>query len=64
MSPVYQLKMTLPRGFWGVFGVRVRLMSDRELRQLEVLQDLDQQRLTPAAAGQLLGSSGVKYFGC
>jgi hypothetical protein len=25
-------------------------MSDRELRRLEVLQDLDRRRLTPAAA--------------
>jgi len=29
-------------------------MSDRELRRLEVLQDLDWRRLTAAAAGQLL----------
>jgi hypothetical protein len=34
-----------------VFGVTVRLMSDRERRRLEVLQDLDRRRLTTAAAG-------------
>jgi hypothetical protein len=33
--------------------VTVRLMSDRELRRLEVVQDLDRRRLTTAAAGQL-----------
>ena len=33
----------------------VRLMSDKELARLEVLRDLDQQRLTPTAAAQLLG---------
>jgi hypothetical protein len=38
-----------------VFGVTVWLMSDRELQRLEVLRDLDRRRLTPAAAGQLLG---------
>ena len=38
-----------------MFGVTVRLMSDGELQWLEVLQDLDRRRLTPAAAGQLLG---------
>jgi hypothetical protein len=42
--------MTLPWGFRRVFGVTVRLMSDRDLRRLEVLQDLDRRRLTPAAA--------------
>jgi hypothetical protein len=30
-------------------------MSDGELTRLEVLRDLDQRRLTTAAAGQLLG---------
>src|SRR5262249_43639515 len=30
-------------------------MSGRELLRLEVLRDLDQQRLTTVAAGQLLG---------
>jgi hypothetical protein len=45
-----------------VFGVTVRLMSDRELRRLEVLQDLDRQRLTPAAAGQLLGLERRQVF--
>src|SRR5215475_10513403 len=62
MSPVCQLEMTLPRGFLGVFGVTVRLMSDGELRRLEVLQDLDQRRLTPAAAGQLLGLERRQVF--
>ena len=38
-----------------MFGVTVRLMSDGELTRLEVLRDLDQQRLTTAAAAQLLG---------
>ena len=37
-------------------------MSDRELRRLEVLQDLDRQRLTPAAAGQLLGLERHQVF--
>ena len=37
-------------------------MSDRELRRLEVLQDLDRQRLTPAAAGQLLGLERRQVF--
>ena len=40
----------------------VRLMSDRELRRLEVLQDLDRRRLTPAAAGQLLGLERRQVF--
>jgi hypothetical protein len=35
--------------------VTVRLMSDGELTRLEVLRDLDQQRLTTTAAAQLLG---------
>jgi len=35
--------------------VTVRLMSDGELTRLEVLRDLDQCRLTTAAAAQLLG---------
>jgi hypothetical protein len=34
--------------------VTVRLMSDGELRRLEVLRDLDQRRLTTEAAAQLL----------
>jgi hypothetical protein len=37
-----------------VSGVTVRLMSDGELTRLEVLRDLDQRRLTTAAAAQLL----------
>jgi Homeodomain-like domain len=45
-----------------VFGVTVRLMSDRELRRLEVLQDLDRRRLRPAAAGQLLGLERRQVF--
>jgi hypothetical protein len=31
-----------------LFNVPVRLMSDRELRRLEVPQDLDHRRLTTA----------------
>ena len=45
-----------------MFGVTVRLMSDRELRRLEVLQDLDRRRLRPAAAGQLLGLERRQVF--
>ena len=45
-----------------MFGVTVRLMSDRELQRLEVLQDLDRRRLTPAAAGQLLGLERRQVF--
>jgi hypothetical protein len=37
-------------------------MSDRELRRLEVLQDLDRRRLTTAAAGQLLGLERRQVF--
>src|SRR5277367_1650529 len=37
-------------------------MSDRELRRLEVLQDLDRRRLTPVAAGQLLGLERRQVF--
>jgi hypothetical protein len=33
----------------------VRLMSDGELSRLEVPRDLDQRRLTSAAAGRLRG---------
>ena len=33
----------------------VRIMSDKELSRLEVLRDLDHQRLTAQAAGDLLG---------
>ena len=36
-------------------GVTVRLISDGELSRLEVLQDMDQRRLTTEAAAQLLG---------
>ena len=45
-----------------MFGVTVRLMSDRELRRLEVLQELNQGRLTAAAAGQLLGLERRQVF--
>ena len=40
----------------------VRLMSDRELRRLEVLQDLHQGRLMAPAAGQLLGLERRQVF--
>ena len=33
----------------------VRIMSDKELTRLEVLRDLDHQRLTAQAAGDILG---------
>jgi hypothetical protein len=62
MSPVCQLQMTLPRGYPGVLGVTVRLMSNGELSRLEVLRDLDQRRLTTAAAGQLLGLERCQVF--
>ena len=45
-----------------MFGVTVRLMSDRELGRLEVLRDLDHKRLTTAAAGQLLGLGRRQVF--
>jgi hypothetical protein len=54
MSPACQLEMTLPGGFPGVPGVTVRLMSDGERARFGVLRDLDQRRLTIAAAAQLL----------
>ena len=40
----------------------VRLMSDGELTRLEVLRDLDQGRLTTAAAEQLLGLGRRQVF--
>ena len=40
----------------------VQLMSDGELRRLEVLRDLDQRRLTTAAAAQLLGLERRQVF--
>ena len=40
----------------------VRLMSDGELRRLEVLRDLDQKRLTTPAAAQLLGLGRRQVF--
>src|SRR3954469_24882006 len=54
--------MTLARMFREVSGVTVRLMSDKELTRLEVLRDLDQQRLTPIAAAQLLGLERRQVF--
>ena len=54
--------MTLPGDFRGVSGVTVRLMSDGELSRLEVLRDLDQKRLTTAAAAQLLGLGRRQVF--
>ena len=40
----------------------VRLMSDGELTRLEVLRDLDRQRLTTAAAAELLGLERRQVF--
>ena len=40
----------------------VRLMSDGELTRLEVLRDLDRQRLTTGAAAQLLGLGHRQVF--
>ena len=40
----------------------VRLMSDGELTRIEVLRDLDQRRLTTAAATQLLGLERRQVF--
>ena len=40
----------------------VRPMSDGELTRLEVLRDLDQKRLTTAAAAQLLGLERRQVF--
>jgi hypothetical protein len=48
--------------FRGVPGVTIRMMSDGELTRLGVLRDLDQQRLTPAAAAQLLGLERRQVF--
>jgi len=45
-----------------VLGVTVRLMSDGELRRLEVLRDLDRRRLTTEAAAQLLGLGHRQVF--
>ncbi len=42
-----------------MFGVTVRLMSNRGLQRLEVLQDLDRRRLTPAAAADARGGGSV-----
>jgi hypothetical protein len=62
MSPVCQLEMTLAAGYPGVSGVTIRLMSDGEVSRLEVLRDLDQKRLTTAAATQLLGLERRQVF--
>src|SRR4051795_5035312 len=62
MSLLCQIEMTLPRIFREVPGVTVRLMSAGELARLEVLRDLDQQRLTPTAAAQLLGLERRQVF--
>src|SRR4051794_35024332 len=62
MSLLCQIDMTLPRVFREVSGVTVRLMSDKELARLEVLRDLDQRRLAPAAAAQLLGLERRQVF--
>jgi hypothetical protein len=43
MSPFCQLEMTLPGDFAGVFGVTIRLMSDRELGRFDVVRDSDQR---------------------
>jgi hypothetical protein len=45
-----------------MFGVTVWLMSDSELRRLEVLRDLDRQRLTIAAAGPVMGLERRQAF--
>jgi hypothetical protein len=42
--------------------VTVRLMIDGELTRLEVLRDLDRQRLTTGAAAQLLGLGRRQVF--
>src|SRR4051795_8501258 len=62
MSLPCQIEMTLPRIFREVPGVTVRLMSDKELARFEVLRDLDQRRLAPAAAAQLLGLERRQVF--
>lgn len=45
-----------------MLGVTVQLMNDGELSRLEVVRDLDQRRLTTAAAGQLLGLDRRQVF--
>src|SRR3954453_17431726 len=62
MSLLCQIEMTLPGIFREGSGVTVRLMSEKELARFEVLRDLDQQRLTPAAAAQLLGLERHQVF--
>jgi hypothetical protein len=56
------LKCHSPEIFRGVRGVTIRLMSDRELGRLEALRDLDQRRLTAAAAARLLARSERQVF--
>jgi predicted DNA-binding protein (UPF0251 family) len=62
MSLLCQIEMTLPRIFREVPGVTVRLMSDKEITRLEVLRDLDQRRLRPTAAAQLMGLERRQVF--
>ena len=64
MSLLCQLQMTLLCGFQGVFGVTVRLMSDRELRRLEVVREIDRGNLPVRAAAQLLGVASARGDGC
>ena len=52
------------QGWAGATRVTVRIMSDGELRRLEVLRDLDQGRVTTDAARQLLGLSHRQCFEC
>ena len=44
--------------------VVVLIMSDGELKRLEVLRDLDQGQLTVEAAGLLLGCRDDRCSGC
>jgi hypothetical protein len=54
--------MTLRRAFSGSVKDDGLLMSDGELSRLEVLRDLDQERLTTRAAAQLLGRERRQIF--
>ena len=62
MSPLCQLEMTLPGDFSG--GVWGDGTADERwgAARLEVLRDLDQRRLTTAAAAQLLGLERRQVF--
>jgi Winged helix-turn helix len=62
MSLVCQLQITLPGGFPGGIGGDGSAKSDGELTRLEVLWDLDQKRLTTAAASWLLGLERRQVF--